>query len=86
MLMKIISSLHSTIVCKIQIKHKVTANFKGVSALDCENLRVLVTIHINAFNTTDSVMTEIFIRSNPLLTSPDNLIFQVLSKFVRASH
>ena len=45
----------------------------------------LKSIHRNAFNTTDSVTTEIYIRSNPLLTSPDNSIFEAVSKFVRAT-
>ena len=48
--------------------------FDAIYIQSCFELK---TIYINAFNTTDSVTTEIFIRSNPLLTSPDNLIFQV---------
>ena len=44
----------------------------------------LKTIHVNAFNTTDQVTTDIYIEHNPVLTSPDNSIFQVLSKFIRA--
>ena len=55
--------------------------FDSIYIQSCSKLK---TIHLNAFNTTDSVTTEIFIRSNPLLTSPENSIFQVLSKFVRA--
>ena len=55
--------------------------FDAIYIQSCFELK---TIHINAFNNTDSVSTEIYIRSNPLLTSPDNSIFQVVSKFVRA--
>ena len=52
--------------------------------IEIESCTVLKTIHKNAFTTTDLVASEIIIRNNPILTSPDNLIFEVLSKFGRA--
>ena len=45
----------------------------------------LKTVNINAFNTTDQVTTLIIFEGNPILTSPDNSIFEILSKFIRAS-
>ena len=55
--------------------------FDSIWIRDCSKLK---TIHVNAFNTIDQVTTDIYIEHNPVLTSPDNSIFQVLSKFVRA--
>ena len=49
-----------------------------------KNCSKLKTIHRNAFNTTDSVTNYVRIENNPLLTSPDNSIFEILSKFVLA--
>ena len=44
----------------------------------------LRSIHRNAFNGTDQVTKLLTIADNPILTSPDNSIFDVLSKFINA--
>ena len=54
--------------------------FDMIQIINCHNLK---TIHKNTFNTTDSLTTHISIEFNPKLTSPDNSIFEALSKFVR---
>ena len=56
--------------------------FESIEIAFCSKLK---SIHVNAFNTTDQVTTSVKIIGNPLLTSPDNSIFEVLSKFIKAN-
>ena len=56
--------------------------FDGIIIQKCLKLQ---TIDKNAFNTTDSLTTKLHIIMNRLLTSPNNSIFEVLSKFVQAT-
>ena len=55
--------------------------FDIISVEHCSSLK---SIHKNAFTKTELVATDLYIHFNPMLTSPDNSIFEALSKFVRA--
>ena len=53
-----------------------------IQVYNCSKLK---TINSHAFRKTDQVSTRIYIGYCPALTSPDNSIFEVLSKFVHAT-
>ena len=73
--------LNNTFITELKENTFSDITFGEITINDCSSLR---SIHKNAFNTTDQVTTEIRIESNPKLSSPDNSIFDALSRFVHA--
>ena len=75
--------LNNTFISELKENTFSDITFDEILIKSCAKLK---SIHKNAFNTTDQVITILTIEDTPMLTSPDNSIFQSLSKFVRAEY
>ena len=72
-------SLSNTFITELKENTFKDITFDEISIYQCRNLSK---IHINAFDATDWVTKKLIIQSNPALSSTDNSIFEVFSKFI----
>ena len=75
--------LQNNIITELKENTFSDITFDRIQISFCSKLK---TLHKNAFNNTDKVTQQIYIIHNPMVTSPDNSIFEILNKFVHATN
>ena len=72
--------LSNTFITELKENTFSDITFDNIHIHRCLNLK---SIHKNAFTTTDQVINALYIEENPLLSSPNNSIFEAVNKFTQ---